>query len=62
MTPKILPHIHRDHSERFPGRGLAFAAGGASVLMLLGAGGLLWWRHGDAVFTEIALAGLAWCF
>ncbi|HSP26848.1 MAG TPA: hypothetical protein VLQ65_16910 [Saliniramus sp.] len=44
------------------GRGFAFALGGASLVMLFAAGGLLWWRHGDAVFTEIALAGLAWCF
>jgi hypothetical protein len=44
------------------GRVFVFAFGGASVALLLGAGCLLWWRHGDAVFSEIALAGLAWCF
>lgn len=44
------------------GRSIALALGVVSVMMLLGAGGLLWWRHGDAVFSEIALAGLAWCF
>src|SRR3954470_13013058 len=34
------------------GAGLAFVA----------AGSLLWWRHGAAVFTDFAVAALAWCF
>jgi len=34
------------------GAGLAFVA----------AGSLLWWRHGAAVFTDFAVAVLAWCF
>jgi hypothetical protein len=34
------------------GAGLAFVA----------AGGLLWWRHGATVFTDFAVAALAWCF
>jgi hypothetical protein len=51
------------HFDATPsGRTLALVLGGGALAMLLGAGGLLWWRHGDAVFTEIALAGLAWCF
>ena len=47
---------------RSSGRAFALALGGGSLVMLFAAGGLLWWRHGDAVFTEMALAGLAWCF
>jgi hypothetical protein len=34
----------------------------AAVLCLVGAGLLLWWRHGDAVFSDTVLAALAWCF
>jgi hypothetical protein len=34
----------------------------AAALCLIGAGLLLWSRHGDAVFSDIVLAGLAWCF
>lgn len=26
------------------------------------AGGLLWWRHGAAVFNDYVIAALAWCF
>ena len=45
------------------------AARSASVLLaavglsLIGAGALLWWRYGDAIFVENPiLAALAWCF
>jgi hypothetical protein len=62
MSVKTAPHLELERSDAASGRVFALALGGASALMLLGAGGLLWWRHGDAVFTEIALAGLAWCF
>ncbi len=34
----------------------------ASVSCLVAAGGLLWWRRGDAVFSDVVLAALAWCF
>lgn len=34
----------------------------AAVACLVGAGGLLWWRRGDAVFGDLVMAGLAWCF
>jgi len=62
MSVKTAPHHELECSDAASGRIFALALGGAAVVMLLGAGGLLWWRHGDAVFTEIALAGLAWCF
>jgi hypothetical protein len=34
----------------------------AAALCLIGAGLLLWWRHGAAVFSDTVLAALAWCF
>jgi hypothetical protein len=34
----------------------------AAILCLVGSGGLLWWRYGGAVFTDLVTAGLAWCF
>lgn len=44
-----------------PGRlGLALVAAG--VIALVGAGLLLWAAQGPAVFTEVVLAALAWCF
>jgi len=44
--------------ERTAGRALISGA----VLCLLGAGGLLWWRYGASVFTEMIASGLALCF
>lgn len=34
----------------------------AGVLLFVAAGGLMWWRHGDAVFASYVQAALAWCF
>jgi hypothetical protein len=34
----------------------------ASVALLVAAGLLLWRRNGDAVFGDLVLAALAWCF
>jgi hypothetical protein len=33
-----------------------------TTLCLVGAGLLLWSRHGAAVFSDTVLAALAWCF
>jgi hypothetical protein len=33
-----------------------------AVLCLVGSGGLLWWRYGGAVFNDLVLTTLAWCF
>ena len=41
---------------------LLFWLGGGASICLLGAGGLMWWRYGPAVFVDTVLAGLAWCF
>ena len=38
---------------------LLFAGAG---LFFIAAGGLMWWRNGASVFTDMALAALAWCF
>jgi hypothetical protein len=40
------------------GRVLLVAGG----LSLIGAGALMWWRNGAAIFTDTVLAALAWCF
>ncbi len=34
----------------------------AAALCLVGAGLLLWSRHGADVFSDTVLAALAWCF
>lgn len=44
------------------GRGSAFALFGGGAAMAIAAGGVLWWRYGGAVFTDLVTAGLAWCF
>ena len=46
--------------QRFPRLGFGLVA--ASVVCLIAAGGLLWWRRGEAVFGDVVLAALAWCF
>jgi hypothetical protein len=46
--------------RKSPGLGLSLLVAGAACLV--GAGGLLWWRRGDAVFSDVVLAALAWCF
>ena len=38
--------------------GLVFGLG----VVLLGGGLALWWIYGEAVFTVLVSAGLAWCF
>lgn len=40
--------------------GLALVAG--AVLCLVATGGLLWWHHGGAIFNDMVVATLAWCF
>ncbi len=40
----------------------ALAIAAAAALCLMGAGLLLWWRHGASVFSDTVLAALAWCF
>lgn len=40
--------------------GLALVA--AAVLCLVAAGSLLWWHYGGAIFSDLVLTTLAWCF
>ena len=46
-----------ERTSRF-GRALLASA----VACLVAAGLLLWWRRGTAVFSDMVLAALAWCF
>jgi hypothetical protein len=57
-NPMSIGTEHSTRQERQLGRALIAAA----ILCLVGAGGLLWWRYGGAVFNDMVLAGLAWCF
>ena len=50
------PQVTRRSSRR------ALLVSVAAALCLIGAGLLLWWRHGAAVFSDTVLAALAWCF
>ncbi|WP_262031525.1 hypothetical protein [Microvirga sp. Mcv34] len=33
-----------------------------TILCLVASGGILWWRYGGAVFNDLVLTTLAWCF
>jgi len=46
------------HQERRVRMGLLVGA----VLCLVGSGGILWWRYGGAIFNDLVLTTLAWCF
>lgn len=67
--PELISLHTRDAPAAIPaegrGRGLFSRPGrwllGGAVLALLLAGGLLWARHGGAVFTAIMLSAIAWC-
>ncbi|WP_375457614.1 hypothetical protein [uncultured Enterovirga sp.] len=41
---------------------VAFFLAGGAALCLVAAGGLMWWKHGDAIFGSMVTAALAWCF
>lgn len=45
-----------------PRPGVALAAGALAFAGLAGAGLLMWAAQGDAVFAQVVLAALAWCF
>jgi hypothetical protein len=44
------------------GRVFVVATLTGAAFLLLAAGGLLWARQGEAVFTDLVTAALAWCF
>ena len=53
--------IGTEHSSRHERRAGVILVAGA-VLCLVASGGLMWWRYGGAVFNDMVLSGLAWCF
>ena len=57
-------HAEQTAANREDSRGLrlVLAMGLGSVAMLLGAGGLLWWRDGERLFTEGLISAIARCF
>jgi hypothetical protein len=52
------------HGSAVPDRSRValWVLGGANGGLFLAAGLLLWWRRGDAVFSEYVLSAFAWCF
>ena len=50
-----------EQSNRHERRAGVILLAGA-VFCLVASGGLMWWRYGGAVFNDMVLAGLAWCF
>jgi hypothetical protein len=61
MRVELIGHPEK---EQLPARPRRFARALLSLagLFFLGAGALLWWRHGAAVFSDYVLGALAWCF
>ena len=56
-------NLDADRSEAMPGaRGAGRILVLATVACLVGAGLLLWARSGDAIFSDLVLTALAWCF
>ena len=43
-------------------RRVGFALVAAAILCLVAAGSLLWWHYGGAIFSDLVLTTLAWCF
>jgi hypothetical protein len=50
-----------ENSSRHEHRASVILLAGA-VLCLVASGGLMWWRYGGAVFNDMVLSALAWCF
>jgi hypothetical protein len=62
IRAELPMHADLDHDAEMPtglpGRTLAAAAVGCLLL----AGILLWASRGEAIFSDVVLAALAWCF
>lgn len=54
--------IARDSTETVRPTRTGLVLLGLTGLSFIAAGGLLWWRHGAAVFNDYVIAALAWCF
>ena len=54
------------HADQAPEGGrtnrIAWILVGSGMAFLVAAGLLLWWRYGAAVFSDVVVAALAWCF
>ena len=53
---------HRSLAPQRRSQRLAVGIAAVAALCLVGAGLLLWSRHGAAVFSDTVMAALAWCF
>lgn len=61
MEPRPAVEIEAEATPAGEGR-LALALAACAALCLVAAGGLMWWKHGGAVFGSLVTAALAWCF
>jgi hypothetical protein len=59
--PMESPDSSPAAEDRSMRRAILWLSGGAFVLMGL-AGGLLWWRDGERLFTEGLISAIARCF
>jgi hypothetical protein len=57
-------NLDADRPEPMPGahRAAGRLLAAATVACLVGAGLLLWARSGEAIFSDLVLSALAWCF
>lgn len=55
-------HFEADEGEAKPTGWVGHVLIAASVGCAIGAGLLLWSVRGDAVFSDLVLTALAWCF
>jgi hypothetical protein len=60
MPIEVADRRNADAPARSPPIGRALLA--SAALCLVAAGSLLWWRNGAAVFSDMVLGALAWCF
>lgn len=58
-----MPADQRDEPSRSdPGSGLiGRALIGLGLAGLIGAGAVMWMRHGESVFADLVSAAIAWC-
>jgi hypothetical protein len=60
MRADLAAELKTESTDR--PRRLGPALFGAAALLLVAAGFLMWSRYGPAVFSDVVLAALAWCF
>ncbi len=62
LHPDIGPGGQDQSTEPASMGRLGIAAASAGLFSLLAAGGLLWWRDGEKLFTEGLISAIARCF